>query len=181
MNSKIVSISLVSVIVGIIAFSIFLWNKNIESSEELEDAKLISTLSKKLYETKSIYEELQNKYDVLHEEHKRLQEKYNNYRKLHMNRVALEERHIDSMKKKGLNDPIQNLIQNLKSHPELIPYKGIMGGIIGFNSEENIWILTKKLALAYFEDGHIGGYLLLEYLVKDDGTIMWEVLSSQKS
>ena len=49
---------------------------------------------------------------------------------------------------------------------------------MGFYSEDNIWILTKKWALALFEDGHIGGYILLEYTVSDNGEISWKVIDS---
>ncbi|MEK7996117.1 MAG: hypothetical protein AAB403_20150, partial [Planctomycetota bacterium] len=72
---------------------------------------------------------------------------------------------IQAMKKKGLNDPVNQIIADLKQHRELIPYKGILGGTMNFYDDSRIWVLTKKWVLAYFEDGHVAGYLLLEYEV----------------
>ncbi len=49
---------------------------------------------------------------------------------------------------------------------------------MNFYSESQIWILTEKWVLAYFEDGHNGGYLLLEYEVTKDGKIKWKTVAS---
>jgi hypothetical protein len=83
------------------------------------------------------------------------------------------------MKKKGLSDPIQDIISDLMKHNELIPYKGVLGGTMRFYEKE-IRILTNKWVLAYFEDGHIGGYLLLEYKISDSGKIDWKRIVSME-
>ena len=85
---------------------------------------------------------------------------------------------IQAMKKKGLNDPVNQIIADLKQHRELIPYKGILGGTMNFYDDSRIWVLTKKWVLAYFEDGHIAGYLLLEYEVSQGGGITWKTIAS---
>ncbi|MBC8470204.1 MAG: hypothetical protein H8D56_12095 [Planctomycetes bacterium] len=79
---------------------------------------------------------------------------------------------------KGLKDPVKDIISDLRQHRELIPYEGSLGGTMNFYSEGQIWILTKKWVLAYFEDGHNGGYLLLEYEVTKDGKIKWNTVTS---
>jgi hypothetical protein len=85
---------------------------------------------------------------------------------------------IQAMKKKGLHDPINEIIADLKQHRELIPYKGVLGGTMNFYDDSKIWVLTKKWVLAYFEDGHVAGYLLLEYEVTQGGKIRWKTVAS---
>ena len=85
---------------------------------------------------------------------------------------------IDDLKEQGLTDPINDLKSDLIKHPELIPYKSVLGGTMGFYSKDNIWILTEKWVLALFEDGHVGGHILLEYTVSDKGEISWKVIGS---
>lgn len=94
------------------------------------------------------------------------------------NIIELHSWDIEQMKRKGLKDPVKDIISDLRQHRELIPYKGSMGGTMNFYSESQIWILTKKWVLAYFEDGHNGGYLLLEYEVTKDGKIKWKNVAS---
>lgn len=85
---------------------------------------------------------------------------------------------IQAMKKKGLNDPVNQIIADLKQHRELIPYKGILGGTMNFYDDSKIWVLTKRWVFAYFEDGHVAGYLLLEYEVTQGGKITWKTVAS---
>jgi len=94
------------------------------------------------------------------------------------NTIELHSWDIEEMKRKGLKDPVKDIIFDLRQHRELIPYKGSLGGTMNFYSEGQIWILTKKWVLAYFEDGHNGGYLLLEYEVTKDGKIKWNTVAS---
>jgi len=94
------------------------------------------------------------------------------------NTIELHSWDIEQMKRKGLKDPAKDIISDLRQHRELIPYKGSVGGTMNFYSESQIWILTKKWVLAYFEDGHNGGYLLLEYEVTKDGKIKWKTVAS---
>jgi len=88
---------------------------------------------------------------------------------------------IQAMKRAGLKDRLKDIISDLKRHRELIPYEGSMGGTMNFYGRSKMWILTKKWALAYFEDGHNGGYLLLEYEVTKGGGINWKTLASYLS
>jgi len=83
---------------------------------------------------------------------------------------------ITKLKKAGLSDPEKDLIADLMHHRELIPYDGVMGGTMGFYSKQDIHILTSRWILASFEDGHIGGHMLLEYRVHPAGEIHWGVI-----
>jgi len=85
---------------------------------------------------------------------------------------------IEAMKRAGLKDPLNEIISDLKRHGELIPYEGRMGGTMNFYGQSKMWILTNKWVLAYFEDGHNGGYLLLEYEITKGGGIHWKILTS---
>jgi hypothetical protein len=83
---------------------------------------------------------------------------------------------IANLQKHGLSDPEEELISNLMQHKELIPYEGVMGGTMGFYSPKDIHILSSRWVLAAFEDGHIGGHMLLEYRVDPGGKIHWRVI-----
>ena len=85
---------------------------------------------------------------------------------------------LNQLKKQGISNPEKDLASDLMEHRELIPYKGVMGGTMGFYSTKNIHILNSRWILASFEDGHIGGDMLLEYRVDQGGEIRWRVLSA---
>ena len=85
---------------------------------------------------------------------------------------------IANLQKNGLSDPEEDLISDLVQHRELIPYEGVMGGTMGFYAKKDIHVLTARWILASFEDGHIGGCMLLEYQVSPEGEIQWNVLSA---
>jgi hypothetical protein len=85
---------------------------------------------------------------------------------------------IAQLKRKGVSNPEEDLPSNLMQHKELIPYEGVMGGTMGFYSSKDIHILSSRWVLASFEDGHIGGHMLLEYRVDPGGRIHWRVLSA---
>jgi len=68
------------------------------------------------------------------------------------------------------------IIADLLKHPELIPYEPVLGGEMGF-FKENTKVLSDRWVFAYFEDGHIYGYMLLGYSI-ENGIIKWEVIDS---
>jgi hypothetical protein len=84
---------------------------------------------------------------------------------------------IDKFKEKGLQNPIEDIIGDLRNHRELIPYKGTLGGTMAFWPSGS-YLLTSRWALAYFEDGHNLGYMLLEYKISNAGKISWRVIDS---
>jgi len=91
---------------------------------------------------------------------------------------ALNSWDIDKFKEKGLQNPSEDLMTDLRNHRELIPYKGVLGGTMNFYQKDDIHILTSKWVFASFDDGHIGGYMLLEYTVSNAGKISWRVIDS---
>ena len=85
---------------------------------------------------------------------------------------------IEELQKKGLQDPVRDLVSDLQAHPELIEQQGVLGGTMAFGFPEKIHVLTERYVLAYFEDGHIAGWMLLEYGVARGGRITWRVIDS---
>ncbi len=96
------------------------------------------------------------------------------------NNISLYDWDIEKLKEKGLLNPIQNILMDLTNHSELIPYEGILGGTMRFYDKES-WILNNKWVFAYFEDGHYGGFMLLEYNVADNGKINWKRIAVTKN
>ncbi len=88
-------------------------------------------------------------------------------------------RDIKLFKEKGLSDPVKEIIADLTRHNELIPYKGVLGGTMRFYDRE-IYVLNNKWVFAYFEDGHYGGQMLLNYDVSDSAGIKWTKIAAER-
>jgi len=91
--------------------------------------------------------------------------------------MLLTETDIRKLKKVGLHDPVNELRRDLVAHPELIPYKGVLGGTMQFVGDR-VALLSTRWVFAEFEDGHIGGSCLLEYEITPEGCISWKLLSA---
>jgi len=92
--------------------------------------------------------------------------------------LLLREWDIENMKQQGLENPVQAVKEDLVQHKELIAQKGVHGGEMQFYSKEGIFILNHEWVLAYYEDGHNAGAMLLSYDVKQGGAINWKVIAS---
>jgi hypothetical protein len=79
---------------------------------------------------------------------------------------------------KGLHDPVNDLIQDLMKHNELIPCKGTLGGTPGFYDPDEITVLDKDHVVADFDDGHVKGTIELTFAVSN-GTISWRVIHAE--
>lgn len=93
-----------------------------------------------------------------------------------VNRVSNghDEAEIARLRKAGLADPVRDIRASLESHPELIPFPGVLGGTMFFLTDGLILDGTGKVR-ASFEDGHVGGHGVFEYRVKN-GRITWKRL-----
>jgi hypothetical protein len=91
--------------------------------------------------------------------------------------MLLGEVEIEILQTKGLDDPVNELRDDLAAHTELIPYEGVRGGKMRF-VRHTIAILSTRWVYAEFEDGHVSGDCLLEYDVGGDGTITWKMISA---
>lgn len=121
---------------------------------------------------------MQSKNEVLATQVTDLQARCEEYEKRAQDQPGLTPWDVDEFKKKGLAHPTADLVTDLQKHPGLIPHKGVLGGTMAFAFPEKIHVLTDKYALAYFEDGHIAGWMLLEYAVSKRGEIDWRVIDS---
>lgn len=81
------------------------------------------------------------------------------------------------LQRKGFTGQLKDIAADLKMHNVLIPYKGILGGTMGFYGDNDIHILTNRWVFANFQDGHISGYMLLRYDI-NNGSISWKVIDS---
>ena len=90
----------------------------------------------------------------------------------------LSQSDLDFFKRRGLTNPAETIKADLLKNNQLIPVKGNLGGTMQFY-KERIQILNRQWVMAYFEDGHSAGELLLEYTFTDTGSISWKVLSSR--
>ncbi|WP_053074939.1 hypothetical protein [Ornithinibacillus californiensis] len=74
----------------------------------------------------------------------------------------------------GYHGTSEDVITDLVNRPDVIPVDGILGGTMRFNPN-GIYVLSHKHVYAEFDDGHTGGYLLLEYHIVN-GEIQWDII-----
>jgi len=79
---------------------------------------------------------------------------------------------FSKLKSQGIKTPKVYIIDNLMRHNNLIPMKAVLGGNMQFS---RVSLLGKSWAIADFNDGHVGGEMLLNYTVKDT-SVDWRVL-----
>lgn len=79
------------------------------------------------------------------------------------------------LQRKGLRNPVFELLQDLAQRDDLIPAEAFFGGTMHIIPGE-VYVLTDRWVLAGFEDGHVRGNLWLEYDVDNNGWISWRVL-----
>ena len=79
---------------------------------------------------------------------------------------------------KGLKQPVQDLVQDLMKHNELIPCKGTVGGTPGFYERDRIAVLSRDRVRADYSDGHVEGTIELSYTVSQ-GAVSWSVVHSE--
>jgi hypothetical protein len=83
---------------------------------------------------------------------------------------------INQLKKRGLENPESELRADLLANQKkVLTAPGSLGGTMAIR---DVRILNARHALAYFEDGHKGGHLMLRYEVKPGGSISWTVLDN---
>ncbi len=91
--------------------------------------------------------------------------------------TLLREWDIAYLKEHGLKDPVPEIKASLAQNIHLIPQEGVLGGT-NHVFEDKIFVLNRKWVLAYFEDGHNVGNILLSYKV-NRGKITWKVIRSE--
>ncbi|MHA6248889.1 hypothetical protein ACXYMU_13180 [Pontibacter sp. CAU 1760] len=90
---------------------------------------------------------------------------------------SLSESDIQRLQQKGLRNPETDLMNDLnRNQKRLIPAEGTLGGSMAIQDSR---ILNDRYAMAYYEDGHTGGYMLLKYSVSN-GRITWTVVDNSR-
>lgn len=90
---------------------------------------------------------------------------------------TLSESDIQRLKRQGLRNPETDLLNDLsRKQSKLISAEGTMGGTMTIRDSR---ILNDRYAMAYYEDGHNGGYMLLKYTV-NNGNINWAVVDNSR-
>lgn len=75
-------------------------------------------------------------------------------------------------------DPQSWLRQSIISREDLIPWKGIHGGTMKIYDPSMVWFLGPRWCIAWVEDGHIGGYMLLRFYPEEEEP-RWVILDSE--
>ncbi|MCC9167182.1 hypothetical protein [Pontibacter harenae] len=84
---------------------------------------------------------------------------------------------VRKLQSRGLRNPESDLMNDLnRKQRQLIPADGQLGGTMAIRDSR---ILNDRYAMAYYEDGHTGGYLLLKFHVAN-GTINWTVVDNSR-
>jgi len=83
-----------------------------------------------------------------------------------------------AFRKRGLSDPERDIIKDLGSREELMPFEGVFGARPDFYPEVRMYLLNRKWAFASFDDGSKLGYTLLEYRVSGQGAIDWKTIDT---
>lgn len=93
-------------------------------------------------------------------------------------RHPIQQWQIAELHREGLAQPVTAVVRDLHAHPDLIPFPGVLGGTMGFYDTTQVYVLNDRWVYAYFEDGHISGYGLFQYTVRDSGRISWKLVDA---
>lgn len=91
-----------------------------------------------------------------------------------LTRYTLTSSDVSRLKAAGLPEPATQILYDLTNHHDVIPAEGSLGGTMLFFPAESHFVGPDRV-LAYFEDGHSAGRLLMSFSVAD-GEISWEVI-----
>lgn len=84
---------------------------------------------------------------------------------------------LSALKKQGIAEPKTYVANKLSERTDLIPMKPVLGGTMMFN---RIMLMGDHWAIAEFEDGHVGGQMLLAYSVDSKNNLTWKVIQSHQ-
>jgi hypothetical protein len=83
----------------------------------------------------------------------------------------------DQRTTESVTNPREHVLEDLLSRKDLLPWEGVLGGTMGIHRKQDVWFLGPSWCVAYVEDGHIGGYMLLSYEIGKTG-IEWNLLDA---
>lgn len=74
---------------------------------------------------------------------------------------------LDKIKQRGVGP--EQLLLDLKTHPEVIPEPAVLGGVMGFT---RVGIVDQRWVYGAYEDGHIAGAAIFQWKAGPSG-ITW--------
>jgi len=151
---------------------LLVWNLNLLSRINSEELNQNET-KKRIAELQIEQEKLNQKQGILALEKEQLIKELNDVVKLLGSAPKLNDIMIENLQDKGITDSEQILI-DLLGKEDLVPFDGVLGGTMFIS---RAWLLTDHYVLAEFEDGHVLGYMILEYEINQQD-ITWEVIAS---
>lgn len=77
----------------------------------------------------------------------------------------------DLLKSRGISSP-EMLLEDLRSHPEVIPLEAVLGGTMYFTRTA---ILDERWVYGAYEDGHVAGAALFQWSLRE-GRPVWAVV-----
>ena len=90
--------------------------------------------------------------------------------------LTAEER--EDLQKKGLKDPVEDLVNDLGSREELMPFKGIFGARPSFYKDVRMYVLNSRWVFTIWDSGNAIGQQLFEYSVSESGKISWKKIDT---
>ncbi|MDP1638338.1 MAG: hypothetical protein Q8K74_12640 [Candidatus Nitrotoga sp.] len=69
------------------------------------------------------------------------------------------------------------LRDDLMKRNELIPCKGVQGGVMAIHSPDQIQFQEPNRVLVQADDGHVDSNVLFEYSIRGGGKIAWKVVT----
>ncbi len=84
----------------------------------------------------------------------------------------------EKMRTRARPDPRSLAIESLMAKEDLIPWEGMHGGTMKIYDPSLVWFIGPRWCIAWVEDGHIGGYMLLRFDT-DTGQTQWRLLDSE--
>jgi hypothetical protein len=88
---------------------------------------------------------------------------------------------IESLQRKGLKNPVEDLVNNLGSREDLMPFKGIFGARPSFYKDVRMYVLNSGWVYTFWDTGSAVGQQLFEYTVSDSGKISWKLIDTLKN
>jgi hypothetical protein len=128
------------------------------------------------------------KYTQVVEQNNRLSEELSaTMSELERNRAAMESAALrtpppepdwERIKNSKRTDPKAWLTESILSRDDLVPWEGVLGGTMRVYDPSSVWFIGPNWCLAWAEDGHIGGYMLLRF---ETGTVepSWRLIDSE--
>ncbi len=90
---------------------------------------------------------------------------------------GLSQPDLEYLKKRGLGDPVVELLDNLERHPEVFPVNVPPKPWVYRPDRERTIILSRDWVYVVLSDGHYEREALLEYEVEGPGQISWKCLT----